>query len=127
MSHLFTNALFNLFLGLQVGINPFPHDQTAYSKFHQSRTARSRPPPSSGRVPIYDFDEWSKNHYGDLLRRKKGNIKRAAEYWKFKEEEKDTWKSDKMIITFFFIVFMSMIYNEEKQYDRVVKDKKGEN
>lgn len=44
----------------QGGTRP-EHPET---KFYRSRETRTRPPPPDGRTPIYDFDEWSRQHYG---------------------------------------------------------------
>ncbi|XP_026488947.2 dnaJ homolog subfamily C member 30, mitochondrial [Vanessa tameamea] len=47
---------------------PEPTDPTL--KFYKSRQARNVVPNMEGKTPIYDFDTWSKNHYGDLLKKK---------------------------------------------------------
>ncbi|XP_066251530.1 dnaJ homolog subfamily C member 30, mitochondrial-like [Euwallacea similis] len=46
---------------------PSPDDPL--HKFYKSREARTRPPPSDGRQPIYDFDEWARTHYGETVRK----------------------------------------------------------
>ncbi|CAH2093919.1 unnamed protein product [Euphydryas editha] len=45
-----------------------PSDPTL--KFYKSRQTRNVVPTMDGRTPIYDFDSWSKNHYGELLKKK---------------------------------------------------------
>lgn len=40
-------------------------ENAAVSKFYKSRGQTY-----SGKTPIYDFDEWSKNHYGKMFKRR---------------------------------------------------------
>ncbi|XP_068623726.1 dnaJ homolog subfamily C member 30, mitochondrial-like [Battus philenor] len=47
--------------------DPEPEDPTL--KFYKSHTKRQVAPTMDGRTPIYDFDAWSKQHYGDLLQK----------------------------------------------------------
>ncbi|XP_059053080.1 dnaJ homolog subfamily C member 30, mitochondrial-like [Achroia grisella] len=66
---------------------PEPTDPTL--KFYKSHQHRHITPTMDGRTPIYDFDAWSKNHYGnlfkksqydkDLLRTKQANRKATIE------------------------------------------------
>ncbi|XP_041972020.1 dnaJ homolog subfamily C member 30, mitochondrial-like [Aricia agestis] len=59
--------------GLLVGqentsrMHPEPEPLDPTSKFYKSRTVRNVAPTMDGRTPIYDFDAWSKNHYGELF------------------------------------------------------------
>lgn len=41
------------------------------TRFYKKRMTRTHVPTASGRTPIYDFDEWSRNHYGASFNRKK--------------------------------------------------------
>ncbi|XP_038214234.1 dnaJ homolog subfamily C member 30, mitochondrial-like [Zerene cesonia] len=38
-------------------------------KFYKSRATRQVTPTMDGKTPIYDFDSWSREHYGDILRK----------------------------------------------------------
>ncbi|XP_045503440.1 dnaJ homolog subfamily C member 30, mitochondrial-like [Colias croceus] len=38
-------------------------------KFYKSRATRQVTPTMDGRTPIYDFDTWSREHYGNILRK----------------------------------------------------------
>lgn len=50
-------------------------EQAAVSKFYKSRGQTF-----SGKTPIYDFDEWSKNHYGKTFqRREKAKARHSSE------------------------------------------------
>lgn len=42
----------------------------AQTKFYKSRFKRSTVADSTGRTPIYDFDEWSRQHYGKAFERR---------------------------------------------------------
>ncbi|XP_014363078.1 dnaJ homolog subfamily C member 30, mitochondrial [Papilio machaon] len=44
-----------------------PDDPTV--KFYKSHSKRQVAPTMDGKTPIYDFDAWSKQHYGDLLQK----------------------------------------------------------
>ncbi|CAG5044076.1 unnamed protein product [Parnassius apollo] len=46
---------------------PEPTDPTL--RFYKSRSKRQITPTFDGKTPIYDFDAWSKQHYGDLLQK----------------------------------------------------------
>ncbi|KAJ0173102.1 hypothetical protein K1T71_011278 [Dendrolimus kikuchii] len=49
--------------------DPEPTDPTL--KFYKSRTSRHVTPTMDGKTPIYNFDAWSKQHYGDLFEKAK--------------------------------------------------------
>lgn len=48
-----------------------PEEDDAQTRFYKKRMTRTHVPTASGRTPIYDFDEWSRNHYGKSFERKK--------------------------------------------------------
>jgi DnaJ homolog subfamily C member 30 len=59
-------------------------EQAAVSKFYKSRGQTY-----SGKTPIYDYDEWSKNHYGKMFdRREKAKARYSAQVrlYSFKTE-----------------------------------------
>ncbi|KAL5274520.1 hypothetical protein ACFFRR_000935 [Megaselia abdita] len=45
-------------------------EEDPQTRFYKKRMSRSNVPNPSGRTPIYDFDEWSRNHYGMNFARK---------------------------------------------------------
>ncbi|XP_023012782.1 dnaJ homolog subfamily C member 30, mitochondrial [Leptinotarsa decemlineata] len=95
-------------------------------KFYKSRETRSRPPPPSSGIPIYDFDEWSKSHYGATFRRQMENKNRTREYIIRREKEKEHTKIENMLLVFLGISFMFMLYFKETDYDKVyVNNKPG--
>lgn len=56
-----------------LGVTPAstPTEAEAYaSKFYESRHKRGQVPTSTGRTPIYDFDEWAKTHYQSTRQRR---------------------------------------------------------
>lgn len=57
-------------------------EDDAQTKFYKARMHRSKPT-ATGRTPIYDFDEWSKNHYGDNFEK----LQRAKKKYKEKLEK----------------------------------------
>ncbi|EAT37017.1 AAEL010955-PA [Aedes aegypti] len=48
-----------------------PEEDDPQTRFYKKRMTRAHVPTASGRTPIYDFDEWSRNHYGKNFERKK--------------------------------------------------------
>lgn len=60
-----------------------PEDD-AQTKFYKQHMRRDRPPPPTGSTPIYDFDEWSRQHYGKNFDRRQTAKKR---YERIKREE----------------------------------------
>lgn len=70
--------------------------EDAQTRFYRSRMTRSRVPAPDGRSPIYNFDEWARAHYGNILNE---NI-RARETWQLKhrynEEQKQQMEESKV-------------------------------
>lgn len=48
-----------------------PEEDDPQTRFYKKRMTRTHVPTDSGRTPIYDFDEWSRSHYGKNFERKK--------------------------------------------------------
>lgn len=40
-----------------------PVEDDATTRFYKAREHRHKAPTATGRTPIYDFDEWTRNHY----------------------------------------------------------------
>lgn len=47
-----------------------PEEDDPQTRFYKKRMTRTHVPTASGRTPIYDFDEWSREHYGKNFERK---------------------------------------------------------
>lgn len=65
---------------------PEPEDD-AQTKFYKQHMRRDRAPPPTGATPIYDFDEWSRAHYGKNFDRRQSAKKR---YDRIKETQGST-------------------------------------
>ncbi|KAJ8712929.1 hypothetical protein PYW08_008233 [Mythimna loreyi] len=79
--------------------DPEPTDPTL--KFYKSRSQRKAVPTMDGKQPIYDFDTWSKNHYGDLFEKSKYD----REFLRKKREKKlDTEHSNRQEV-FLYVMF----------------------
>ncbi|XP_022831395.1 dnaJ homolog subfamily C member 30-like [Spodoptera litura] len=98
--------------------DPEPTDPTL--KFYKSRTYRKVVPTMDGRRPIYDFDAWSKNHYGDLFEKSKYD----KEFIKKKQEKQlDSEQSNKQEIFMFVMVglgglFLFLVGQGQPDYDK---------
>lgn len=109
--------------GLNIGLHGSPSvSHPPINKFYQSRETRSRPPPPSGRTPIYNFDEWSKNHYGKLRQQHQENKRRSTQYNKLYRENEDNNKIDMLSIISFLIIMLCMLFYK-KDYDQVLTNK----
>ncbi|XP_013142533.1 PREDICTED: dnaJ homolog subfamily C member 30-like [Papilio polytes] len=106
--------------------DPEPDDPTL--KFYRSHSKRQVTPSMDGRMPIYDFDAWSKQHYGDLLQksvyekeflRKKATKARELQHGQHQET---------LFYTIFGIacLFLFLVVYGQDDYDkdRVVKNTK---
>lgn len=96
-------------------------DEDPLAKFYKSREHRSRAPPPSGRTPIYDFDEWSRQHYGATLRRDFENKRRVKMYNDIQMQHKQEMKIERVmfgmgIVLMFFIALTNWL---EEDYDNV--------
>ncbi|XP_067641125.1 dnaJ homolog subfamily C member 30, mitochondrial [Eurosta solidaginis] len=63
------------------------------TKFYKSRFKKSKVATEEGRTPIYDFDEWSRSHYGQSFQRRqdgKAKYNRKQELRTQHEYEKQT-------------------------------------
>ncbi|XP_072934386.1 uncharacterized protein [Epargyreus clarus] len=83
--------------------DPEPTDPTL--RFYKSRAHRNVVPTMDGRTPIYDFDEWAKNHYGELLRKSKSD-KEFIRHKRMKEmDHRDSVQQEFIIYISAFICF----------------------
>jgi DnaJ homolog subfamily C member 30 len=91
-------------------------EDDAQTKFYKARMRRSETPHMSGRTPIYDFDEWSRLHYGENFDRTRA----AQQRFNRKSEQKVaadlSIKNEKIIILTFmvFALFLANFYSETK-------------
>ncbi|XP_058117270.1 dnaJ homolog subfamily C member 30, mitochondrial [Anopheles ziemanni] len=94
-----------------------PEDD-AQTRFYKKRMNRTHAPTASGRTPIYDFDEWSRNHYGSRFEQKM----KAEERFKRKAEREEIFQTrlqHEYIIfpLLFFCILYCVIAFQEASYD----------
>nr|CAI5830801.1 unnamed protein product [Callosobruchus analis] len=114
--------------GLYMGsMSHSPVAEEPVDKFHQSRETRSKPPTPTGRTPIYDFDEWSKQHYGATFRKKQINKENARIYQMHREMEQNSAKAETVLFLlalFFFICYEYLWYvTIKKTFEDLEKNK----
>jgi DnaJ family protein C protein 30 len=93
------------------------HGDIPMSKFYKSRDVKSRPPTAYGRTTVYDFDEWSKSHYGATFRQdQRFKVKERLRKQREKDYIEDV-KSERIIflISVLFILIAYTLY--DKDYD----------
>lgn len=84
-----------------------PEEDDPQTRFYKKRMTRTHVPTASGRTPIYDFDEWSRTHYGERFERKK-----AAEA-KFRHKAEQNELIDSHVLqgyVVYAIVGIAMLY-----------------
>uniref|UniRef100_A0A336K4I6 CSON006030 protein n=1 Tax=Culicoides sonorensis TaxID=179676 RepID=A0A336K4I6_CULSO len=94
------------------------------TKFYKQRMRRTETPQAPGETPVYDFDEWTRNHYGSAFeRRMKARMRHK---WEMEKEEHkiNSLKMDKLIywmmLTIGLIVlFVPTSYDEPKPLPKV--------
>ncbi|VVC99743.1 dnaJ homolog subfamily C member 30, mitochondrial [Leptidea sinapis] len=97
--------------------DPEPTDPTL--KFYKSRVSR-HVPTIDGRTPIYDFDTWSKEHYGNILKKNeqaKRAVKTKEENRKIKHDSIRQEATMFVICTITFL-FLTLTVFGKPEYDR---------
>ncbi|TMW53124.1 hypothetical protein DOY81_001852 [Sarcophaga bullata] len=88
------------------------------TKFYKSRFTKSTVADTDGRTPIYDFDEWSKAHYGKSFERRKAA---KAKYDRSQAQEKEhAFIAQNEILLFgiaFICVLVYLKFMAESSYD----------
>ncbi|XP_069136312.1 uncharacterized protein [Argopecten irradians] len=73
-------------------------------------------PPVRGRTSIFDFDEWNKNHYSELIAKKAGERKKYDDYnadigkQKVKHKPVSGNKETGLLVATMFVVVIAVIY-----------------
>lgn len=102
-------------------------DDDPQTKFYKQHMKRDRPPPPTGSTPIYDFDEWSKAHYGANFTRRQTARKR---YERIKREHGDTQVRRIEFTVLFILGFVCflVVYSklDQSSYDIVKGPSAGE-
>lgn len=98
-------------------------EDDAQTKFYKQHMRRDKAPPPSGSTPIYDFDEWSRAHYGKNFERRQTSKKR---YEKIKKAEGNSQVRHIELVVLgvcSFICFMVVFTKfDQESYDRVKED-----
>lgn len=77
------------------------------------RKQKAKPPPPTGKTPIYDFDEWSRAHYGQTFA-KDMHIRHAINLKnKKRRQEINEIKSEKVMLAMFIIIGICMFLSYE--------------
>lgn len=55
-------------------------EEDPQTRFYRMRMKRTETPQGPGEAPVYDFDEWTKNHYGENFdKRQKAKLRRERQ------------------------------------------------
>ncbi|XP_075145884.1 dnaJ homolog subfamily C member 30, mitochondrial-like [Haematobia irritans] len=88
------------------------------TKFYKSRFKKSKVADSEGRTPIYDFDEWQRQHYGHSFQRRQTA---KQKYDRNKAQEKDSALVLQNEILLFAIMVLSALaylkFYSDSSYD----------
>ncbi|XP_045109201.1 dnaJ homolog subfamily C member 30, mitochondrial-like [Portunus trituberculatus] len=107
-------------LGMSTAATPGEAEEYS-SKFYESRRKRGAVPTTSGRTPIYNFDEWTKVHYQSSWERKQDAKIRYEDVLRQRSTEVEEKKTQSaisvlmlLIIAFLIHICMSSSYDSEK-------------
>ncbi|XP_034828010.1 uncharacterized protein [Maniola hyperantus] len=90
-------------------------------KFYKSRRDRNVVPTMDGKTPIYDFDTWSKHHYGSLLK-KNQDQKEFVKKQREKQISKEQSAHQELTLYSMFAIgtlFMALLFYGTTDYDTV--------
>ncbi|XP_020817493.1 dnaJ homolog subfamily C member 30 [Drosophila serrata] len=88
------------------------------TKFYKSRFQKSRVADSEGRTPIYDFDEWSRSHYGKSFDRRQAAQAKYDRIKVQKESNKISSQTDMVLLSLLFAgVAIYLMFLAESSYD----------
>ena len=93
-------------------------DDIPLHKFYQSRDTKSRPPAPYGRTTVYDFDEWSKAHYGATFQ-KSLKFKEKERMKKMQEQRNvEDIKQEKVVfLVGLFVLMAAYLFYGREDYD----------
>lgn len=88
------------------------------TKFYKSRFQKSRVADAEGRTPIYDFDEWSRSHYGKSFDRRQAAQAKYDRIKVQKETNKMSSQTDLVLLSLLFAcVAIYLMFLAESSYD----------
>lgn len=95
---------------INIGVAASPAEAEEYSKgFYESRSKRRQAPTTTGRTPIYDFDEWSKLHYESNFKRSE-SAKERIEFLREKQRvDTEEKKSEAVMLAVLFAGFFCIL------------------
>ncbi|XP_053617710.1 dnaJ homolog subfamily C member 30, mitochondrial-like isoform X2 [Plodia interpunctella] len=98
-------------------------------KFHKSRAKRHVAPTLDGKMPIYDFDAWAKNHYGDLFKKAKYDREIIKQKKAKRQAISETTHQEAMLYLVFAIcgLFLMFVVNGTADYDKDLIKRNTEN
>lgn len=104
----------------------YAHSETVYenrneeeeddsqTKFYKARMKRTHTTAASGRTPIYDFDEWAKNHYGESFDKNQKAKKRFEDKLKKEEFAKVNLQKEYVLLVILVVVITILSLHSEK-------------
>ncbi|CAG9791497.1 unnamed protein product [Diatraea saccharalis] len=98
---------------------PEPTDPTL--KFYKSRLNRQVAPTMDGKTPIYNFDAWSKSHYGDLFQKSKREREIISKRKQTTEQRQVANRQEAIMYVLFAIggLFVFLVAHGKDDYDRI--------
>lgn len=95
------------------------------TRFYKARMNRSEAPTPTGRTPIYDFDEWSRAHYGGTFERKQEGKKKFMKKDQQRRMDADSLQKDFMLFGLIVVVIGYMVMSTDiAAHDKVAEKSK---
>lgn len=115
------NKTFFMLVGLVIkSQTPSGTSDDAQARFYKQHMRRKDVPHMSGRTPIFDFDEWNRNHYSELFDKKRQR-KRNYKYMLYDSGKNNSEQDDRhhfaVIVFFMFLIFIASMFDVDSYYD----------
>lgn len=94
------------------------------TRFYKARMNRSDAPTPTGRTPIYDFDEWSRAHYGGTFERRQEGKKKFMKKNQQRRADEDSLQKDFMLFSLVLVVIGFMVMSTNMASNDVVEKRK---
>ena len=118
-------------LGMSAAVTPAEAEEYS-SRFYESRRKKGAVPTASGRTPIYNFDEWSKQHYESSRTRRENAKMRYEELVRERVDDVENKRTQSLIsclvLCCLMFVIHSLFYGNDsdsgKNYEKKVSNNK---
>ena len=100
--------------GIHASAHSHVHDEPSVeddpqTKFYKAHMRKKQAPHATGRTPIYDFDEWSRNHYNEAFTRNQNARKRFRHNQEQAIIDQGGWEKELFVFGVTFVIFVVIL------------------